>query len=157
MKCKDYNIIKIRTYCDNIKKFHQNDYDTMQEHRERAYYFNHFLWELAEKLSGKDSDWWHNTYMFSARECFFEYLVYDENISTSYTDGWYTFYIPKEKDELFQWIKDNLKNPYKVVTKTYLPNIYTTVDKTYFRDEAIKFTSKIKAEYNLSTTPNLNV
>jgi hypothetical protein len=154
MKCTDYNIIRVRYYADEyrLKKYGLDDKKTLLQHRDRARDANDFIWKLAEKLSGKDSMWWHMTYMFSASECFEEYLEFDEKILVSHQEGWKTYYIPKEREDVFQWFKDNLINPYKVVKKTYITYLSYRVgdeNNNWKRKETLINTEEIKLKHNL--------
>ena len=52
--------------------------------------------------------------------------------------------------DVFEWTKDNLENPYKVVSKTkWIPIVQTNLN--WRRTESLKFTKNMKDEY-----PQLN-
>jgi len=70
IKCADFIIFKIKVYADNT-----ND---ITQQWERAQTHIDFIWNFIEKLTQKNSKYWHSIYRIDARVCAMEYIL--ENI-----------------------------------------------------------------------------
>jgi len=144
MKSKDYYIIKIRYYANDsvLKRWDHKDVAPKQ-HIERANMFNDFIWKLAKKVSNKDSMWWHMTYLYDSQACLFEYLEEEFGILKKDCEGDFKLFIPKSNEELFLWCKENIKNPYKILTKSNM-NFYRNDDLKFHRNLSLEFTKNKK-------------
>lgn len=121
-KSKDYHIIYIRYYANKylLKKYYDNPNHTNlpypKQQYERAEQYNKFIWELFTHLTGISHYDWGIKYSYMTRECAFDELGERFGILNSDAEGALILLIPKGKEEIFEWIKDNVKLPYKVVT-----------------------------------------
>ena len=152
IKCKDYHIISIRVHASNylLKKWNDTGGHLPRQHWERTELHNDFIWKFIEKVTGKDRGWWHKEYMMSSRECAFEYLYEKFDIFTMQHGGHEQFLIPKKGNkELFDWMKDNINNPHRVLKRVAL-GLYGIKDhmkSTWQRDMAKEFTKKWKEKH----------
>ncbi len=69
IKCKDYIIIKIRTYADGINIRKIEEHKGVDEQWERAKNYNKFFWDFVKKITGKKPIWFYETYMLNALDC----------------------------------------------------------------------------------------
>jgi len=128
MKCKDYFIIKINTYVD-IKPLYiyKNGgiYPNKQQEERSTNHFD-FQWQLVEKISGFNNEFFCTKYdWIYARELSLDYIQEFSGVIVQRNyEEWITYYIPKDKEYIFNWCIENIKNPYKVVKKTHLPRIH---------------------------------
>lgn len=143
LKCEDYFIIKVRFYASRyyLKKFYNNESIGRQKHWEAAKNHTEFFWNFIEKVTGTLSDKYYEKYMFNAKECVIEELNETYGIIIVEGEGYYKYFIPKNDSnlELVEWVKKNIKNPYKVLKKTY------TFDKTPTRGIR-DYVEKVKKE-----------
>lgn len=142
-KSKDYYIIKICYYADAYLKYnHKETEKTIKEHWERAKTYQVFKWKFIEKVTGLPQKYWHTTYPFYASECAFEQIEEEHQIICELCNGgWFTYLIPRENTELFEWVKENLPdNPYKVMKKISLSwRSYSNKNLKYKREQALAF------------------
>jgi len=145
-KCKDYHIIKIRYYASEyLLKKHFSDSDTTktclpEQHRERAKRYTKFFWEFFYHVTGIESKDMYLKYSFDARDCAYDELQEKFGILQSDAESEVIFLIPKGKEEIFEWIKENVKLPYNVVSiLKHIPfKFYHEVD-TIRRKESEEF------------------
>jgi len=157
IKCNDYYIIKICYYADKYltHRFDDKYYDkvskdpvVIKQHWERAGLYHDFKSKYIEHLTGKPIKDWLFDYMYEPYECAFE-DIYEKYgiISAVCTEGWYYYYIPKTLPDIFEWVKDNLVSPYKVVSKTkWIPMVQSNLN--WHRTESIEFTQKMKDDFS---------
>ena len=143
---KDFSIFKIRYYADEklLKKWHSNrDSALPLQHSERARNYNDFFWKFVEVVTNKSSNIWHNEYMFGSKDCATEELS-DYGIFISDQEGWYTYLIPIERQDLANWIIDNVNLPMKQLRKfsMYVPNFIG--QRTWQRDDCKKYMDEQK-------------
>ncbi len=140
MKCKDYYIVKLRTYADEslLKKCRGDNDPLPAQHHQRAKQYVKFLWEFIEYLTGTPSSDFHLRYFMSSRDCALEQIAEDFGIIFSDGEGWNTIFIPKTNDMAYNYVIDNCGLPYKVVKKTsidYLKHrpvdMYRKISKKY--------------------------
>lgn len=144
MKCKDFYIIKIRYYADEnlLKKCHSNE-PLPTQHMDRAKTFTEFRWQFIEKMTGQNSQYWYTEYPFETIECAFEYIEEKFDIRIHKGEGWETFWIPKTQPEIFEWIKENCKNPYRELQKSNTSFwSFRSEDKTWRRKMSNDFKNR---------------
>lgn len=121
-KSSDYYIIKIKIYASKYlldKYYNDENKDNKsfpKQHWERAQQYTAFFWELFTHVTGIKPNDWHSKYFFDSRECAFEELQDKYGILSSDAESQRIFLIPKDRKDIFDWIKDNVKLPYNVVT-----------------------------------------
>jgi len=118
-KCKNFYIIKIRVYASKYlldKSYNNPSHSLPEQHRERARRYTEFFWEFFNHITGIKSVDWYLKYSFQSKECACDELQEKFGILKSDAECEKIFYIPKENVELFEWIKENVKLPYKVVS-----------------------------------------
>lgn len=150
VKCKDYFIIKIRYYANDrlLRKWHAGG-EMPTQHWERAKEYIEFMWMLVEEVTGNDMKYWHEKYMFEAKECAMEEIEEEYSIFYSGGEGWATLMVPLRQDRIIKWIKSNVRLPYKVVSRTNLVGYFNRCDRNYKRDTAHDFkkiTKKVLTE-----------
>lgn len=151
-KCKDYHIIKIRFYASKylLDKFHKDKQNHSKpyprQHRERAQQYNKFFWEFINYVTNTPTRDWYQEYGFMSRECALEELQEKFGILTSDGGGERVFLIPKGREDIFEWIKENVGLPYKVVSVLrYIPLAYLYSDNYGLgneRERAINYLKK---------------
>ena len=144
MKCKDYNIIKIRYYASDylLKKWHATDGRMPKQHWDRAEACVALFWNIFEHVTTIKRLDWLDEYRFDARNCAQDELEEKYGIRIHNTEGSYVFFIPKSNPEIFQYIKNNCTLPYKVLTRARLGAFSYIRDLTWRRKEAKKFALK---------------
>jgi len=140
---RDYNIIKLRCHASkyHLKKWHDEDSTPEQsrvghlKHIEAVQKYQDFFWKFINYLYGTSHDDYME-YMFSTIECLEEQMIDTHGIIRQQGGGWYTYLIPKDKPEIYQWVKDNKGDiPFKklkrcsIMFRWYQPS-------TILRDEA---------------------
>ena len=121
-KCKNYHIIKIRYYASEyLLKKHYNDPDHNKkhlptQHMDRAKRYTEFFWEFFYHVTGIEKRDWHFKYSLESRECAYDELQEKFGILQSDAECEVILLIPKEKEEIFEWIKSNVNLPYKIVS-----------------------------------------
>jgi hypothetical protein len=158
-KCKDYYIIKVRIYASKylLDKYHSDKNNRNKpypkQHRDRAVQYTKFFWEFFTHVTGINDKDWYFKYMFNARECALEELQDKYGILTSDAEAERIFLIPKEKEDLFEWFKENVGLPYKVVSVLkYLPLSFRysdNYDLGNLRQESEEFTKKQKEKFGI--------
>jgi len=117
MNSKDYNIIKLRYYTSKyyLKKFHENDTIAIKKQFEAAKKHLDFFWKFVEFLNNKTIENYVKDYGVSAAaECAVEEINETHGIIRVDNEGWYTYLVPKDKPEIYEWIKNNIDGiPYK--------------------------------------------
>lgn len=115
--CKDYYIIKIRVYASKylLDKSDKNNLPLPEQHSERAMQYHVFFWQLFEKFIGITQRDWRLKYFGDGLSCAYEELEERFGILQSDAEGERIFIIPKEHEEIFEWIKENVNLPYKVI------------------------------------------
>lgn len=151
-KCKDYHIIKVRIYASKyiLDKFHKDKNNKNKpypkQHRDRAEQYTKFFWEFFTYVTGITAKEWRSKYFFDSRECALEELQDKHGILTSDASGERIFLIPKGKEEIFEWFKENVKLPYNVVSVLkYIPLAYLYSDNYglgNLREEAAEWNKK---------------
>jgi len=137
-KCKDYIIIRVCYYADAyLKDKHKETDITRKEHWERAKSYTKFKYEFIEKVTGLPYTYFVKKYFMSGIECAFEQIQDDFGIMVEHhRSGWYTYYLPNHMVELAEWMKEHLTdNPYKIVSRDYLPRIMEHEDLQWKRKE----------------------
>ncbi len=152
IKCKDFNIYKIRYYADrklldkyNIDKENNVPNTFMpKQHSERAKNYNKFLWDSVEFLTGKDNEYHHKKYGLGALECTFYDIRDYYHILLLKGEGESSIFIPKEDNEYHQWFLENINIPYRKVLKTNLRALQWDDANHYYRNEGIEFVEKMR-------------
>ena len=119
-KSKDYHIIYIRYYASKylLKKWEKNSNEPLpKQHSERARKYHDFFWKFFTHLTGIESKDWYTKYNFESKECASEELQERFGILKTNGESEDAFLIPKGKEDIFEWIKDNAELPYRVVTR----------------------------------------
>jgi len=159
-RTKDFHIIKLIYFAEKklLDKWHEGVTSMPVQHHERAVIFTDFKVKLFKKLSGMSHLEWLRMYggVFHD-EIRQEYLEYEHGIYSGLygRDGFWMF-IPKTKTDLFEWIKKNYKNPYKVYKRSPCDWMWiggreeNKKDQRYWRDEGIKFAKEQAVKF-----PNL--
>jgi len=124
----DYNIIYIRYYASKylLKKWEINSNQPLpNQHHERVRRYIEFFWEFFTHLTGIEGKEWRLKYSFEPKECAVEELQERFGILITHGENENAFLIPKGKEDIFEWIKDNVKLPYRIVTKMkHIPFIF---------------------------------
>lgn len=160
-KCKDYHIIKIKIYASKylLDKYHNdknNDKKPLpKQHWERAQQYTKFFWEFFTFVTKITSKEWHAKYFFDSKECAFEELQDKYGILNSDAEGERIFLIPKGREEIFEWLKENVRLPYTVVTiLKHIPLSFLYSDNYglgNLREEAEEWNKKnVIDKYNLN-------
>jgi len=116
MNSKDYNIIKLRYYASDyyLKKFHKGDIVGIKKHYEAAGKHLDFFWKFVEYLNGKTIKDYNEEYGFNSVGCAVEEINETHGIIRLNNEKWYTYLIPKDKVEIYEWIKNNINDiPFK--------------------------------------------
>lgn len=117
-KCKDYHIIKIRTYASKylLDKCEKNGDHLPKQHSQRAAIYYNFFQDFFEYLTKTTMHDWILNHFGDHMDCAYEELQDKFGILTSNAEEDRIFLIPKGQEDVFEWIKDNVGLPYKVVT-----------------------------------------
>ncbi len=146
LKCKNYFIFDLRYYADKrllTRRRLLGEEVFPPQHMQRAVLSNDFFWGLVEKVTGKKQDYWYKSYMYSTVECVLEEIEETHDIHRwLFRDGCYTYFIPHKHVEIIEWIKQNIKSPYKIKKKSSSGHI--SLIKTYHRDTSKIDTDKFK-------------
>ena len=151
-KCADYYIVKIRYYADKhlLDKHHKNGGKGAYpaQHQERAEAYFDFFWEFFEKFTGHKKSKYYFDYMFETRVCAQEELFEKFGVYIPEGEGSYKWFIPIEQTEMIQYVKDNCKNPMKVLKITNM-NYFklNSMPSDYWRKESIKFSEEMKIKF----------
>lgn len=147
LKCKDYFIIKIR-YCADKKaldKWLRTLSHAPKQQIERARLSNEFFWNLTEKVTGKNQNEWNSTYMFDTHDCVLETMEETHGIYRwLLTEGYYTYFIPKQHIGIIEWIKLYIKSPYKILKRSSTGYVEFNKDYYHFRNNSKKRTEIFK-------------
>jgi hypothetical protein len=157
MKCKDFFIIKVRTYADEkvLNKFHKTpgheELPYPKQHYERAVDHNKFYWKFIEKVTGKGNVFWFREYMFGTKECVEDEIKESHGIIILDGEGWCTYLIPIKHVELIEWFKTNVFLPTKVLKKirsmfyiNHWGGIINKTRRTEEREHTIKYCKEHK-------------
>ena len=127
-KCKNYYIIKIRYYASKylLDKYYNdpnhNEKPLPKQHHERAKIYTYFFWKFFNHVTGIEDKDWYLKYSFESRECAKDELQDKFGILQSDAESEMIFLIPKDKEEIFKWVKENVNLPYKIVSVLkYIP------------------------------------
>ena len=74
-------------------------------------------------------------------------LIRENDILIKDSGKGYVYFIPKEKEELIQWVLDNVKTPYKILKRNNL--FFLRPKSTHYRDEARKYTIEFRKKYDI--------
>jgi hypothetical protein len=119
IKCKDYFIIKLRTYADaKLLQLYRGSGSLPAQHHDRAKAYNDFWWKFVEEVTKKDMKFWHREYFLDATDCVKDDLREKFGILINNGEGWTTLLIPKNMPNLMTWVESNTQLPMKLVTKT---------------------------------------
>lgn len=146
-KSKDFNIFKIRYYADgiNIRKgifSKKDDAEQTKQHWDRAQEYTKFFWEMFEKVTGKPHKQYCMKYFLSSSDCGVEELWADHDIFIPQSEESFYWFIPKHMTELTEWIKENCKLPFKVVTRSEYSSCLNNQKTDWRRKDAEEFTKK---------------
>lgn len=141
MKCKDYFIFKTRCHAD--KKLLDEWYNggtQPQQQWDRAQNHVSFWWDFIQEVTGKKMEFWLDKYAIDSKECAMDFI--EENFGIIYIiiEGTDRLFIPKSNKILFEWCKDNCKNPWKVLQKTTLGVFNYPRDLQWKRENSEEFT-----------------
>ena len=145
--CKDYYIIKIRVYASKylLDKSDNNNLPLPEQHSERAMQYHVFFWQLFEKYTGITQHVWRLKYFGDGQSCAYEELEERFGILQSDAESERIFLIPKGKEDIFEWIKDNVKLPYKVIkVLNHIPLSFRFNDHILVRSTSLR---KISEEW----------
>lgn len=147
LKCKDYFIFKLRYYADKkiLDKWHTTFSHVPKQHMERARLSNDFFWNLIEKITGKNKNEWYSTYMFDTNDCALEAMEETHGIYRwLLTEGYYTYFVPKQHTEIIEWVKLNIKSPYKILKRSSTGYVEFNKNHYQFRHNSKKRTEIFK-------------
>lgn len=143
INCSDYFIFKLRYYAD--KRILDRFGPSHTQHYERAKLSHEFLWALVEKVTNKKEEYWHQEYIFNSVECALEEIAETHGIHRwVFRDAYYTYFIPKEHIEIIEWIKLNIKSPYKILKKSSSGYVAEAKDLQYHRNASKIHTEEFK-------------
>ena len=156
-KCTDYHIIKVRIYASKylLAKHYNDDNNNNKplpkQHWERAQQYTKFFWQFFTYVTGINNKDWYSKYMFDARECAFEELQDKYGILSSDAEAERIFLIPKGKEDILEWVKNNVELPYKIVSKIPVPFkfYHDNFGLGNIRQEAEENTKKIKEKHGI--------
>lgn len=141
---KNYFKVKIRYYADKKLLDRSRGGNLPAQHRERAALYNDFFWKFVEKVTGKTNLEFHDIYMFGATECAHEEMEQTHGIVIKlFEDGYYTYYIPNNHLEIIEWVKLNVKSPYKVLKRAHTLSYHSST-VNYHRSDSKERTERFK-------------
>lgn len=159
IKCKDYFIIKIRVYADEkiLDEWHKgNTVGVPKQHTERSKAHSEFFWQLVEKVTNKERKYWFLEYGLDAREAMTEELADTYDIQILGRESERTFMIPKTSPEIFEWVKNNVTNPSKVLKKTLLGFWAYKKPQTNFREVGRQNNKGLREKYLAEISKQMN-
>lgn len=85
-----------------------------------------FKWDMIEHITGFNQNDWYNIYMYDAIECAYEYIWESTDIIIVNDEGRFYIYIPKEYQEYYEWILDNIPDSlkYNILKRSRIPWFY---------------------------------
>ena len=137
--CKDYFIMKIRTYADKhvLDKWHKTNGPTPQQHRDRAMSIYNFTCALIEHVTHDPYDTFMLLSHLDSDECIRELLYEKSGVLVRYGEAVRTYMIPNNQTELIDWFKAHAPQPNWIVKKTNVSFMSEPTD--YFRTESTRF------------------
>lgn len=122
IKCKDYFIIKIVNYADKkvLDKWHDDGGPTPKQHMIRAQMDYDLFSDFTQFVTGRTLDEWRPTYHYDTMNCVSEEIYEHYGIIIQDNEGYRTFLIPIANTTCINWIKSNVKAPFKIVQKIML-------------------------------------
>ena len=121
--CKDFYIIKIRIYASEylLNKAHKNGENLPVQHRQRVGQYHDFLHEFFEHFTGIKMHDWILNHFGDHTDCAYEELQEKFGILQSDAESHKIFLIPKDREDILEWIKENVKLPYKIISRIRVP------------------------------------
>lgn len=154
LKCKDYFIFKFRYYADKkmLNRWHADrglqepvNIPILQQHYDRANLSIDFLFNLAEKVTGKNKKEWYSKYMFSTIDCILEEMQETHGIFRwEFSEGYHTYLIPIRHVEIIEWVKPQIKYPHKILKRSSFGYIPTDENTNYHRISSENNTKSFK-------------
>lgn len=147
----DYNIIRIdyrpSKYIMNKHKKIEKETETQLPFPKQFYELIHiyadFKWSFIEYVSGYKHDYWFNFYMFETLECAIEHIRESTKIIFEDKSGYCYIMIPKDNNEVFDWVINNIPKElkYRMLKKASMSYWYSNPQSVrHYRTHSLEFT-----------------
>jgi hypothetical protein len=158
MKWDNYHIFKIRYFASDylLKKWH-NGGKQPKQHWERAKQITEFKWKFVEKVTGISQTEWLYNYQSHTIECAMDYVMENNDIHVLLNNSKFIYIlIPKEDEELYQWMVNTIENPYELIRRMQF-DYFSDMDIKWRREWSKKLTEELyekHPEWRKMFTPN---
>lgn len=150
LKNSNFNIIKIPTYGWSKESSFSSKNDFVKGYMNDIQIALNLHWKFVEFITENSLGHFNELYMVNALEASAEELYVDHGIHFIQQEGFFLYMIPKGNKDAFDFLLNNCKSKYKILTKINLTSAWRqTLGPHNKREEFKAFADSLKENFNL--------